>query len=441
MARSDDLGMGGISPKRPGSMDISVKSERAEKKPRLSKMNSKSWRKRAWSEVEDEDIGLKESEVPSTSRKIIRVGSTKRSDGEEDKLVEHRGISESRNSESNVQESDSKSGDVRNVQKPQLSQRKWKKMPISADFGGLEHDNGSSARSSRVEEGRMGNHKQIREHEVVRKVLQTVHLEECCVAGEEETVAGREKDSVSLEKDSDGIVSSLKQSGRDKKRRGSNKADASPPKQPEKKLRIDVAAAAASSRGEEQGIGVGFGNTGTWRRLKGQKPKSSAAASEDMGVSVSEAWKRLREEKDTGTSGSSVNGRSDSDLSMHSSGSELEMLEERAKKARHDLPLPPQGRKWTRKNREKKESSSSKRLREGSGCESSGSSGSDISHSSYYHNRKWKRPRFEYMMSMQGRSWRKQARDVDDSRVSFGENSRKRVQVDESEKPSKRQRK
>ncbi|KAG0565984.1 hypothetical protein KC19_7G029200 [Ceratodon purpureus] len=432
MARSDDLGKGETSPKRPGSMENSVKSDRAEKKPRLSKLNSKSSRKRAWSEVEETDIGLEESEDPSTSRKIIRVGSTKKNDGEGDKLVERYGSRESKESESNIEESGSKLGKM----KPQLSLRKWKRMSRCADTGGLEHDDGSSARSSRVDEEKIGKQKEIREHEVVRKVLQTVHLEESCGAGDNETVADREDDSIGLEKDSDGTVSSLKQSGRDKKRRGSGKADA---KQPEKKLRIDDAVAEPSSRGAEQGVGVGIDNIGTWRRLKGQKPKPRPAASEDMGVSVSEAWKRLREEKDTGTSGSSVNGRSDSDLSMHSSDSELE-LEERAKKARYDLPLPPQGKKWTRKSREKKESSSSKRLREG-GLESSGSSGSDISYSSYYHNRKWKRPRFEYMMSMQGRSWRKQARDVDDARVSCRENDRKRVQVDASEKPAKRQRK
>ena len=421
MALSDDLGKGVASLKRPGSMNNNVKSERAEKKPRLSKVSSKSSRKRAWSEVEDTDMNLKESEDPSTSRKIIRVGPTKKNDGG-DKLVEHRGTTQSRDSESNVQESGSKVGEVRYIQKPQLPRRKWKRMLKSAEFGGFEHDDGSSVRTSRVEEEKKGKHKQIREQEVVRKVLQTIHLEESCVAGEKEMAADHEEDSTGL------------------KRRGPEKADESPPKQPEKKLRIDGAVAEASCREEEQGVGVSYKHSGTWKRFKGRNPKPSAAAtSEDMGVSVSEAWKRLRE-KDTGTSGSSVNGRSGSDLSMHSSDSELEMVEERSKKARHELPLPSQGKKWTRKNREKKESSSSKRLREVDVCESSGSSGSDMSHSSYYHNRMWKRPRFEYMMSVQGRSWRKQARH-DDVRVGFRENTSKRIQDEAPEKRTKRHRK
>lgn len=441
MARSDDLGKGEASPKRPGSMENSVKSDRAEKKPRLSRSNSTSSRKRAWSEVADTDVNSKESEAPSTSRKLIRVGSTKRNDGERDKLAENRGLRESKDSESNLEEFASKLGEMGYVEKPQVSQKRWKKMPKGADFGGLGNDDGSSARSFRVQEETIG--KQIREHEVVRKVLQTVQLEENCTAGEKETVADHEDDSIGLQKDSEGGVSSLKQSGKDNKKRGPDEADASPPRQPTKKSRIDVAVAEASSGGGEQGVGVGFRNSGTWKRLKGQKPPPGAAASDDMGVSVSEAWKRLREEKDTGTSGSSVNGRSDSDLSMHSCDSELDMLEERTKKARHDGPLPAQGRKWTRKNRETKESSSSKRLREGNGCESSGSSGSDVSHNSaYYHNRKWKRPRFEYMMSMQGRSWRKQAQDVSEARVGFRETAaRKRAQDDTSEKATKRQRK
>lgn len=113
MARSDDLGKGETSPKRPGSTENSVKSDRAEKKPRLSKLNSKSSRTRAWSEVEETDIGLEESEDPSPSRKIIRVGSTKTNDGEGEKLVEHHGSRESKESESNIEESGSKLGFLR----------------------------------------------------------------------------------------------------------------------------------------------------------------------------------------------------------------------------------------------------------------------------------------------------------------------------------------
>lgn len=186
-----------------------------------------------------------------------------------------------------------------------------------------------------------------------------------------------------------------------RKRREAKKEDESPPIRLAKKLRIDDTRAEASLRV----------TTNTWKRQKRQENVGSAASADDMVVSISEAWKRLREKDAENGSGSSVNGRSDSsDLSMHSIPEQ-----HRSKKARHVSPLrQPVEKKWKRKMREKsKQSSSGKRQRDGSNGldQSSGSSGSDMAQSSYLHNRRWKRPRYENLMSAQGRSLRKQSEE------------------------------
>lgn len=83
-----------------------------------------------------------------------------------------------------------------------------------------------------------------------------------------------------------------------RKRRESKKEEDSPPIRLAKKLRIDDTRAEASHRV----------TTNTWRRQKRQE-NTGAASAEDMVVSISEAWKRLREKDTENGSGSSVNGR------------------------------------------------------------------------------------------------------------------------------------
>jgi len=446
MARSGDVEKGEASRKRLRLPE----SERAKKKSRPTENISKLSRKRAWSEVTETEY-LNEDQV-SPKRKVLRVGFLKKHSGEGDKLVEDRG---SRGSEPNTQESVNASRETGVAQEPDLPQRKWKRSPKVAHLGGLESNSGPSGsclrgasgdhqdaseehlgRRSAADEEREGKQIQGRENEVVRKVLQTVHLEESRVGANKHSIAEHEESSIDLESGSADIVSSLEETalnGRDRKRREGDLGEGSPPRRSEKKLRIDVAGAEGSQRSGEHGTGGTVAHTNTWKRLKRHNKENSAAASEDMRVSISEAWKRLRDWKDTETSGSSVNGDSDSDLSMHSCPTIPERIEGRSKKARYESPLPSVGRKWKRHNREKRQSSSSKRQRDGNGCESSGSSGSDMAQSSYLHNRKWKRPRHENLMSVQGRSLRRQSGDGAEAR----KRSRKRVQGDASERSSK----
>lgn len=447
MARSGDLEQGEASRKRLGLSESGVKVERAKKKLRPTENISKLSRKRAWNEV-IETVNPNDYQDSRTSkRKVSRAHSMKKNGGEGDKLVESR---KSRDLAPNTQESVSTLWEKGDVRGPDIPQKKWKRTtPKTSNSGGCDPNSGPSGSCLRGAPYSSGDQKDASEENLgtrsaveegkqkrgVRKVLQTVHLEESRMVGEKQKIA--EESSIGLEDESAGIVSSLEQTalnGRDRKRREADKGEeGSPPRQPEKKLRTDVAGAEASHRSGEHGTGVNLEHTSTWKRLKRDNPGNTSAASAEMGVSISEAWKRLREENDTEMSGSSVNGRSDSDLSMRSAPSIPEWMEERSKKARYESPLPPVGRKWKRQKRERKQSSSSKRLRDGNGCESSGSSGSDMAQSSYLENRKWKRPRYENLMSVQGRSLRRQSRDGEEAR----ESSRKRVQGDASEMASK----
>lgn len=447
MARRGDVEKGEASRKRLRVLE----SERAKKKARPTENISKLSRKRAWSEVTETEC--LNDDQDSSKRKVLRVGSVKKHSGQGDKLVEDYG---SRGSESNTQESVSPSRETGVAQEPDLPQRKWKRTHKVAHLGGLESNSGPSGSCLRgasgdhqdaseehlgprsvVDEKKEGKQKQSRENEVVRTVLQTVHLEESRVGASKHSIAEHEESSIDLENESADVVSSLEETalnGRGRKRREADLGEGSPARRSEKKLRIDVAGAEGFRRSGEHGTGsFAAAHTGTWRRLKRHNHENSGAASEDMRVSISEAWKRLRDWKDTETSGSSVNGDSDRDLSMHSCPSIPERIQGRSKKARYESPLPSVGRKWKRHNREKKQSSSSKRQRDGNGCESSDSSGSDMAQSSYLHNRKFKRPRHENLMSVQGRSLRRQSRGVEEAR----KRSRKRSHGDASERSSK----
>lgn len=440
MAHGDDVEKGEASRKRLRLPD----SERAKKKVRPTENISKLSRKRAWIEVTETEYL---NDDHDSKRKVLRVGSLKKHSGDGDKLVEDR---ESRGSEPSTQESVSPSRETGVAQEPDLPQRKWKRKPKVAHFGGLESNSGPSGSCLRgasgdhqdaseehlgtrsaMDEENEGKQKQGRENEVVRKVLQTVHLEESRVGANKHSISEQEKSSIDLDIESADIVSSLEETalnGRDRKRREVDLGEESPPRRFEKKLRIDVAGAEGSHRSGERGTGGIRAHTNTWKRLKRHNKENSTAASEDMKVSISEAWKRLRDWKDTETSGSSVNEDSDSDLSMHSCPSITERIEGRSKKARYESPLPSVGKKWKRHNRERKQRSFGKRQRDGNGCESSGSSGSDMAQSSYLHNRKWKRPRHENLMSLR----RQTKYDVEARK-----RSRRRVQGDASERLSK----
>ncbi|XP_024396424.1 uncharacterized protein [Physcomitrium patens] len=455
MARSDAAEMLEESKKRRWLMENDVNSTRAEVKLRPSSIRDSS-RKKARREVtetdakgaQDTSICREASSRDRPSRNVTCIGSTEKEDGEEEKLVQNSETRKSKRLKRIMQGSSSKQLGTGNAQKCQFTLRE------SREPEGFEHKKSFSERSFRgddnsgdkrnssqsetgpshaAEESKVGEQKLVSEHEVVRKVLQTVHL-----ADDKKLITEQEEDSTVLDNDNAGMVSSLEQTSlnsRDKKRRVASRRDASPPRQPEKRSCIHVAIAERPSGGVEQGVGSSL--TSTWKRLKIDNTRRRPAASEDLRVGVSEDWKRLREEEGAKHSGSSVNEQSDSDLSM--STIELEMFEERSKKARHDPSLPPTGKKWTRKIRQKEENS--KRSREHNEFETSSNSDSDIAHPSYLDNRRRKRPRFENLISGQGRSWKRHTRDVKEAQESSGENSRKRFQGDASEKPVKKQRK
>lgn len=460
MARSEAVEKGKGSKNRLGSKFFGVSSNSAEKIPPLSS-RQKSSRKRALDEVIEIDAEdccdasteKRNSVINGSSRKVIRIDPPEREDGHDYKVVEGLGTKNSRVPESSIQEFGSKLSDVCDSQKSQILLSKWKRLPKV-----LDHQKRSSDRSLRgslesfseekdllandvgpssaAEERKFGKQEKIREHELIRKVLRTAHLAE-----ENERAIEQEEDAILLENDTVSISSRLKpraSTDRDRKRRA-GKGDASPPKQEQKKPRIDVVTTEGSSRSGELKVRTSL--TNTWKRLKRENTRNRPSASIDMGISVSEAWKRLREEKVTETSGSSLNGRSDSDLSMRSSDSESDMFEERSKKARYDLSLPCQGREQVCKISEPKETPLRKRLRQGSEFRSSSSSGSHVAHSSYLHNRRWKRPRFEDLMSMKSGSWKRQDRQLQEAAEDSGESSRKRIQCDTPEKPRKKQRK
>lgn len=371
MARFGDVENGEASRKRLGVPD---KSERAKKKARPIENISKLSRKRAWTE-------LAKIEALNADQDSSKRDSTSHSPSRKVLRV-----------------SSQKKPLVREADPP----RKWKRAPKAA-IGGLDSNSGAVGSSLRG------------------------------------ASAEQDESGIDLEEESVRIVSGLEQTalnGRDRKRREADTGEGSPPRRSEKMSRIDVAGAEASHRSGEQQTGVTPTDSNTWKRLKRlKKGKCGAAATAELQVSISEAWKRVRDWKDTETSGSSVNGGSDNDdVSMHSCSSVPELVKDRSKKARHESPLPSAGRKWKRRNREKKQRNSGKRQRDSAGCECSGNSGSsDIAQTSYLHNRQWKRPRHEDLMSVQGRSLRRPSRDSGEAPKS----SRKRLQCDASGKSNK----
>jgi hypothetical protein len=156
-----------------------------------------------------------------------------------------------------------------------------------------------------------------------------------------------------------------------------------------------------------------------WKRVP-QSESSDVKSTDEMGVSVSEAWKRLREEDDE----DSVHAHSNNGSSLSSETTTEKEMSQGAggnlkKKVRVEKSNNQQGEKWRRRRKqaadgEQQHSGNSKRPHEDKDSESSSSGSSGRSSSpggasgKYLHNRMWKRPRFENLISVQGRMASKQ---------------------------------
>jgi hypothetical protein len=156
-----------------------------------------------------------------------------------------------------------------------------------------------------------------------------------------------------------------------------------------------------------------------WKRMP-QSESSDVKSTDEMGVSVSEAWKRLREEDDE----DSVHAHSNNGSSLSSETTTEKEMSQGAggnlkKKVRVEKSYNQQGKKWRRQRKqaadgEQQNTGNSKRPHEDKDSESSSSGSSGRSSSpggfscKYLHNRMWKRPRFENLISVQGRMAGKQ---------------------------------
>lgn len=474
MVDSHGTEKGETSRKRHGLVDNGAVGGRAGKKLRPTKVLDRVTRKRVWNEMVETDIGVSkpqtlnrdssisesQGEVTSDSpvRKVLRTVSLKEDDhiAAEDKEITNL----SQNGDDTVSglgslelskgiQSQCKSGVLGGTESSRVRPRRWK--PYATTISSVHQrrdDSDGAIRGSAecegdrnaddplslnageadvvVEKVDIGKERKVYQHEAVRKSLQTVNLEENGVEDSKQSIREiPQEDAVTgggrhLLKPAQGITDS-----RDKKRKG-KKTDELPHQHLEKKLRI--------TRIPEPLQEKETSTKKTWKRLV-REDSEAGNTSEDVGVMVSDAWKRLRE-KSTDTSCSSVNGQSESDSSMSSDNAVEELFKRNKKKARCEQHVPLNGKKWKRINRDKREGITSKRIREDSVSESSTSSGSDVAQA-YLHNRMWKRPRFENLMSVQARPWRRQNRDVEVSE----ESTRKRPQTDTAERSQKRARK
>ncbi len=162
------------------------------------------------------------------------------------------------------------------------------------------------------------------------------------------------------------------------------------------------------------------GGNRKWKRIPRSK-SSDVNTSEDMGIMISEAWKRLREEEEDNNDGeNSVHTHSHigSSLSTKTTEQETMTLGMSFKKVR--LEKSSQGRKWRRLNRGSAAAAdkegSVQQLHEGRDSDLLlGSSGG--ASCTYLHNRMWKRPRFENLISVQGKALRKQQEQEEEEMV------------------------
>lgn len=152
------------------------------------------------------------------------------------------------------------------------------------------------------------------------------------------------------------------------------------------------------------------GGNRKWKRIPRSK-RPDVNTSDDMGVMISEAWKRLREEEEDNNDGeNSVHTHSDIGSSLSTRTTEQETMTQGMSFKKVRLEKSSLGRKW-RLN----QASAAAADKEGSvqqpheGRDSDlllGSSGG--ASCTYLHNRMWKRPRFENLISVQGKALRKQ---------------------------------
>jgi hypothetical protein len=153
------------------------------------------------------------------------------------------------------------------------------------------------------------------------------------------------------------------------------------------------------------------GGNRKWKRIPRSK-SSDVNTSEDMGVMISEAWKRLREEEEDNNDGeNSVHTHSEIGSSLSTKTTEQETMTHGMSFKKVQLEKSSQGRKWRRLN----PASAAAADKEGSVQQQHEGRDSDLllgssggASCTYLHNRMRKRPRFENLISVQGKALRKQ---------------------------------
>lgn len=162
------------------------------------------------------------------------------------------------------------------------------------------------------------------------------------------------------------------------------------------------------------------GGNRKWKRIPRSR-SSDVNTSEDMGVMISEAWKRLREEEEDNNDGeNSLHTHSDIGSSLSTKTTEQETMTQGMSFKKVRLEKSSQGRKWRRLN----PASAAAADKEGSVQQQHEGRDSDLllgssggASCTYLHNRMWKRPRFENLISVQGKALRKQQQQQEEEMV------------------------
>lgn len=162
------------------------------------------------------------------------------------------------------------------------------------------------------------------------------------------------------------------------------------------------------------------GGNRKWKRIPRSR-SSDVNTSEDMGIMISEAWKRLREEEEDNNDGeNSLHTHSDIGSSLSTKTTEQETMTQGMSFKKVRLEKSSQGRKWRRLN----PASAAAADKEGSVQQQHEGRDSDLllgssggASCTYLHNRMWKRPRFENLISVQGKALRKQQQQQEEEMV------------------------
>lgn len=162
------------------------------------------------------------------------------------------------------------------------------------------------------------------------------------------------------------------------------------------------------------------GGNRKWKRIPRSR-SSDVNTSEDMGVMISETWKRLREEEEDNNHGeNSIHTHSDIGSSLSTKTTEQETMTQGMSFKKVRLEKSSQGRKWRRLN----PASAAAADKEGSVQQQHEGRDSDLllgssggASCTYLHNRMWKRPRFENLISVQGKALRKQQQQQQEEMV------------------------